>query len=266
VTAHDDKYDTSIDELFQVPLNEFTARRNALAKTLAGADASRIRALTKPSVAAWAVNQVYWHARSLYDRLIKSGERLRNAQIAALEGKRADVRSASDAHRRAVADAVAEAVRLANAAGSHPSPDPVMRTFESISLAAKPPEHPGRLSEAMQPAGFEALTGVTPKAQAPGPRSGRDQDRGAPAPSARENAALSASKDDHAERARRRQEAAEARVRAAEGKKRQSEIRKRQAAIARAKAVEARSRAAWERAQQALRKAEERLAAIQSPR
>src|SRR5213593_261798 len=127
--AQRDGDNDAIDELYQVPLNEFTAKRNALVKALRGADATHVRKLSKPSVVAWAVNQVYWRARSTYDRLIKSGERLRKAQIAALEGKKADVRDASDGHRRAVADAVAEAERLAGAAGSHPGTDALMRTF-----------------------------------------------------------------------------------------------------------------------------------------
>src|SRR5438132_8944216 len=95
--------DGRIDDLYQQPLSEFTSARNALAKSLTGADAKRVRALAKPTVVPWAVNQVYWHARAAYDRLMKSGERLRTAQIAALEGRRADVRTASDAHRRAIA-------------------------------------------------------------------------------------------------------------------------------------------------------------------
>ena len=44
---------------------------------------------------------------------MKSGEKLRAAQIAALEGRAADVRAAGDAHRRAIGEAVAEAERLA---------------------------------------------------------------------------------------------------------------------------------------------------------
>jgi hypothetical protein len=266
VTAQDDQREAEIDELFQVPLNEFTARRNALAKTLGGADATYIRKLTKPSVVAWAANQVYWQARSLYDRVIKSGERLRSAQIAALEGKRADVRSASEAHRRAVGGAVAEAGRLAATAGSHPRPDALMRTFEAISLAAEAPEHPGRLTEAIQPAGFEALLGVTPKPAPPGTRSGRERRPETPAPRAREAAAPRASEDRHAARERERRQAAEARRQTAKEKKRQAAIRKGQAAIVRAKAIEARARAAWERAQEAVRKAEKELAAIQSER
>jgi hypothetical protein len=254
----------AVDELFQVPLNEFTARRNALARTLSGADAASVRALTKPSVVAWAVNQVYWQARQIYDRLMKSGERLRNAQIAALEGRRADVRSASEAHRRAVAEAVAEAGRLASAAGSHPSPDALMRTFEAISLAPDPSDHPGRLSEAMQPAGFEALTGVTPKAVPAAPRPEPERRREAASPTARKTGALSPTEHRQVERERRRQEEADARRQAAEEKKRQDEMRTHQAAVEHAKAGEAHARAAWERSREVLREAEERLRRFQS--
>src|SRR2546430_1512179 len=78
VPAHDAK----IDDLYQLPLAEFTDARNALAKTLSGADAKAVRQLAKPTVVAWAVNQVYWRARSAYDAVMKSGERLRKAQVA----------------------------------------------------------------------------------------------------------------------------------------------------------------------------------------
>ena len=94
--------DAKIDALYRQPLDDFIAERNALAKTLSGADAKRVRALAKPTVVPWAVNQVYWHARPIYDKAIKSGERLRAAQIASLEGRRgADVREAGETHRRA---------------------------------------------------------------------------------------------------------------------------------------------------------------------
>src|SRR5262245_20176347 len=154
--------DKHIDELYKEPLATFTSARNALAKSLTGDEAKRVKALAKPTVVPWAANQVYWRARATYDRLLKSGERLRKAQIAALEGKSSDVRTATDQHRRAIADAVKEAERLAAAEGSKPAPDALMRTFEALSLAAEPPEPHGHLTEALQPAGFEALAGVTP--------------------------------------------------------------------------------------------------------
>ena len=250
--SHND--DEHIDELYRGPLTEFTAARNALVKTQRGADASRIRKLVKPSVVAWAVNQVYWHARKIYDQLIKSGERLRQAQIAALEGKKAaDVRDASDAHRRAIADAVKEAQRLASAAGSQPGPDALMRTFEALSLASEPPEPPGRLTKELQPAGFEALTGVTPKSvvHIGAPKRGALEPK-EPAPDGR-GVRL------QPDRAREREEAAAARRKAAEDKKRQADIAKAEAAVQRARAAEGLARKTFDRATQAVVDAEARL-------
>jgi hypothetical protein len=57
------KLDDDVDELFKVPLAEFTGNRNALAARLKkesrAEDAERVKALSKPSVSAWAVNQLY---------------------------------------------------------------------------------------------------------------------------------------------------------------------------------------------------------------
>lgn len=152
--------ESRIDELYRASLSEFISNRTALAKSLAGEDAQRVRKLAKPTVVPWAVNQIYWRARPLYDRLINSGQKLRDAQVAALGGKKADIRAASEAHRKAIAEAVAQAERIAAAEGSHPPPDALMRTFEAISLAIEPVETPGRLTKPLQPAGFEALAGV----------------------------------------------------------------------------------------------------------
>jgi flagellar biosynthesis GTPase FlhF len=154
--------DAKIDDLYRLPLAEFTTARNALAKSLPKDDAKVVKALEKPTVVPWTVNQVYWRARSTYDRLMKSGENLRAVQIAALEGRAADVRAASEAHRRAISDAVAEGERLAAAVGVKPGADALARTFESLSLATNATHTPGRLTAVMQPAGFEALLGVTP--------------------------------------------------------------------------------------------------------
>ena len=152
--------ESKIDELYQQPLGAFVAARTALAKTLSGADASRVRALRKPTVVPWAVNLLYWHARATFDRLRKAGEKLRAAQIAALKGKQADVRGASEAHRKVIAEATSEAQKLAQAAGASPSPDELTRTLEALSLAADEPETAGRFTKALQPAGFEALGAV----------------------------------------------------------------------------------------------------------
>ncbi len=249
--------DTAIDDLYKLPLNEFTAARNALVKTVRGADATRVRTLAKPSVVAWAVNQTYWHARDVYERLLKAGDHLRKAQIAALKGKAGDVRTASEAHRRAIADAVQAAEKLAAAHGSHPSPDGLMRTFEALSLAAEPPEPPGRLTEALQPAGFEALAGVTPA------RPVKAEPHTAPV---HHTTARLQPVDSKAGRERARAEAAAAKERERAEKQRQAEIAKAAAALERAKSAEALAREALTRAERDVRAAADRLARLQSER
>lgn len=244
--------DAKIDDLYRQPFDDFIAERNALAKTLSGADAKRVRALAKPTVVPWAVNQVYWHARPTYDKAIKSGERLRTAQIASLEGRRGvDVREAGDAHRRAIADAVKEAERLAAAAGASPAADALMRTFETLSLAAGSPEAPGRLTKALQPAGFEALAGVTPKA-VPAPLAFKARER-----SGSEKAAPGSpsSKGDR----KKEQAAAEA------AHKRDAAIKSATAAVARAETAEQLARAAWERSHDKLLEARQALTNAKTP-
>jgi hypothetical protein len=249
--------DSKIDDLYREPLNNFTSARNALAKSLSGDDAKRVRGLAKPTLVPWAVNQVYWHARAAYDRLIKSGERLRKAQIAALEGRSADVREASEAHRHAIAEAVAEGERLAASAGSKPGADALARTFEALSLATERPESPGRLTEAMQPAGFEALAGVKPqpaalKSKPDLARAALHQSKPAAEPPMK--------RDAKADRARREAEAREA----AAIRERQAAVKQAETKVARAEAAEQQARAVWERAHDDLLEARRTLANLKS--
>jgi len=230
--------DPKIDDLYKGPLKEFVARRTALARTLTGDEARRVKALQKPTVVPWAVNQLYWHTRAVYDRLATSGAKLRSAQIAALKGKANDVRRATEEHRRAVADAVAEAQRLASDEDAHPGADDLMKTLEAISLARDLPEQPGRLTKPLQPAGFEALAGIPVKAPPSSAVRMPDPARAAPSAGAQ-----------NAELKRRMDERRKKRV-----------IERAEASVAGAKAAEARARAAWERAKQALAAAERKLA------
>jgi hypothetical protein len=158
--------DDQIDDLYRLPLAEFTAARNALARTLSGADATLVKKLEKPTVVPWAVNQLYWHDRGAYDRLMKAGSAVRTAQIGALEGKDTDVRRATDAHRKALAESVERATQLAARHDASPAPEPLTRTLEALSTSNFS-FHPGRLTDVVQPAGFEALTGVSPQAIPP---------------------------------------------------------------------------------------------------
>lgn len=262
--------DTKIDDLYRLPLTEFTGARNALAKSLSGGDAARVRALAKPTVVPWAVNQVYWRARRTYDRLMNSGEKLRAAQIAALEGRAADVRAASDAHRRAIGDAVAEAARLAAPAGAKPGADALGRTFEALSLATNAPESPGRLTDALQPAGFEALSGITPQPAAlrvveadprrvvgADPRVGPGREHGSAPTDAKTMARDAALAKRAAEEAARAE---------AEQKKHEAAVKDAEAKVARAEAAERSSRDVWERAHDELLAARQALTDLRRSR
>ena len=62
-----------IDRLYQLPLSEFTAERDALAKRSSG-DSAAIRKLQKPTAPAWVVNQLYWKQRKVFDRLAAASD------------------------------------------------------------------------------------------------------------------------------------------------------------------------------------------------
>ena len=163
----------SIDSLYQLPLAEFTPARNALAAKLRKSgradEADGIKSLVKPSIPAWAVNQVYWKHRDAFDRLIASGDRLRKAQASTLAGKSGDVRAALDAVRQALSELSRLASDALTVVGHNPSPG-VMRavtaTLEALSAYGSTPNAPGagRLVDEVDPPGFETLAALVPNA------------------------------------------------------------------------------------------------------
>ena len=154
-----------IDRLYQLSPNEFTNARNALAKELGGTDGKRIKALPKPSVSAWAVNQLYWRDHETYEALTSASGQLRAAHRAVLGGKKADLRAADAAHRAAVKEALTSTLRLVKDAGlnvSAAAQTEIARTLESLPAD----ETPGRLAKPLRPEGFEALQGMPIRAGA----------------------------------------------------------------------------------------------------
>ena len=147
--------DEEVAALYQLPLGEFTAARNALAKKL-GPEAGHVRTLEKPNVAAWAVNQLYWQRRVTYDALIRTAQAMRTAHTHMLSGRKADVPQADNAHLEAIR-AATEAIReLAQAAAESLSPSTMDAVAETLrSLPSEEP--PGRLTRPLQPLGFGAL-------------------------------------------------------------------------------------------------------------
>jgi hypothetical protein len=163
-----DELEDDLDGLFRLPLAEFTGARNALATRLKksgrGDEAARVKALAKPSISAWAVNQLYWNHREQFDQLIASGERFHKAQKS---GKVAEMRTALDARREALTDLSDLATSLLRDAGQNPAPDTIRRittTLEGISAYASHPDgpRPGRLTNDVDPPGFESLASFVP--------------------------------------------------------------------------------------------------------
>lgn len=150
--------DDEIDGLYQLPLDEFTPARNALAKD-AGKGAPEIKRLEKPKAAAWAVNQLYWRERKLYDSLIAASEQLRAAYRLQLAGKSSDVKSAETTHRDLVKKATQAAREILEAAGNASAPvmEAIRETLDTLPGA----DRPGRLTKPLKRTGFEALQGFT---------------------------------------------------------------------------------------------------------
>jgi hypothetical protein len=156
--------DEEVDRLYQLPAGEFVAARNALAKR-AGPGAEAIKSLQKPSMPAWAVNQLFWTRRKAFDRLMDAAKKLRAAHSQMLSGKRADVAAAEAAHREAMKEATAGVREILSAAGD-PATSATMNAVAETLEALPGPEQPGRLVRPLKPRGFEALAGIVPGAAA----------------------------------------------------------------------------------------------------
>lgn len=221
--ARQAEIDAEIDKLFQLPPAEFTAARNALAKR-AGPQAGTIKALTKPPIAAWAVNQLYWKDPERYEALIDAANEMRNTHRAVIEGRKADLRSAGREHELALDAALKSTMALLKDAGQ-PATDATKHAVLNTLRALPSDEPAGRLTRTLAPGGFEMLAGVTP-APAPrrrpetpavskdgGPAKGKPPD-----PKAEREAARAAAK------AREERAAAERALRDAEQRARQAEF------------------------------------------
>jgi hypothetical protein len=160
-----------MDALFRLPLSEFTAARNALAARLKKAGqperADEVKSLPKPPVSAWTVNQLYWRHRDAFDRLMTTGDEFRKAQAAQLSGQSADLRGPLEARRGALSDLSRKAASVLRDAGNNPAPDTMRRittTLEAISSYGDIEGGPraGRLTDDVEPVGFEALAALIP--------------------------------------------------------------------------------------------------------
>jgi hypothetical protein len=159
-----------IDALYRLPLAEFVAARNALAKRLAreGAReaAERVRALAKPNVVAWTQNQLWWRHREDVLALLQAVRELRTRAGA----------DATRARKHALARLLERADAILHEAG-HAGQVATLRRIERSLAAAAAREVPelGRLVDEVEAPGFEVLgDGFAPAA---GLESNEDPER-----------------------------------------------------------------------------------------
>jgi len=148
------RYDDAVASLFQVPLDQFVTERKRLAGELKAAGdkdgATRLAKLARPPTSAWAVNQLWWHARAAVEALFETARRLRDGKL-----------EAAAAHREALAKLRIQAMNILTDAGHGATEATLRRVALTLSALAAAggwdPDLPGALSADRDPPGFEAL-------------------------------------------------------------------------------------------------------------
>ena len=194
--------DEIIDQLYGLPLVEFTQARNEAASELRGAgrrtEADQVKALRKPSAAAAAVNRLVREYRREVEAFLQAAAILRDAQFA---GK-GDLQAASKDEREALE-------RLIRAGG-----EPVRQSLLAAAVDEEAAREllAGRLEHELEPRGFDTLLShVRPAA------------RPSTAPTTRANPTPSARKQPDGRAARAKLQQAKAALTAAQADDRQAQ-------------------------------------------
>lgn len=149
------------DELYALPLAEFTPARDARAKELKGTDlAAPVKALRKPSTAAWVLNLLVRREGAQVDQVLNVGAALREAQQAMSAG---ELRALTRQRRQVTAAVTTQARRLAGEEGTRVT-EAVAEQVEATLTAAMVDEGCGRavrsglLVATLSTTGVEALS------------------------------------------------------------------------------------------------------------
>jgi hypothetical protein len=265
-----------VDALYGAPLEQFVAQRGALARELRNEGkreaAAEVAALRKPSVAAWAVNQLVRTQPRSFAELFDAGDALQEAHRTATSG-RGDggaLRAASQQERAAVEMLMEAARGLLTAQGHELSATIMDRVAETLRAAALDSDaraqvRDGRLERELRLVGLGVMTGA---GALQAPTSGRPRDPGRREPSRREPSRREPSRREPSRREASprgpRNEAKGAKAAEQESKRREqqaeSERRKRERAqtLKAAREIESKARRRAERAARAVKLAQER--------
>ena len=153
-----------LDRLYALPLNEFTDARDEIAKRLRAEGerelADEVKQLRKPTVAVWLVNRLAHEREVDLKRLLKAGEALPEAQAS---GNAEAFSKARSDEQHALERLAAGARELARQEGiGAAAADRATQTLRAASLTPEGREllKRGRLTEELEPPGFEALAGM----------------------------------------------------------------------------------------------------------
>lgn len=147
-----------VDALYDRDPSDFTKARDELVKQLREAGereaAAAVKKLRRPTVVAWAVNQVARRDRSDVEELIDLGSRMRQEQASLLEGGNpTELREVADRRRATIQRLASRAAELAGE--SHRSDAAATLDAASLDPDRQSLLRSGRLSETLDPpAGF----------------------------------------------------------------------------------------------------------------
>lgn len=154
-----DPVDQAAELLYGLPLDDFTTARNAAAKELRDrglrAEAEEVKALSKPSLAAWAVNQLTRRRHADLDEFLEAAAVARDAQLGGGPGAREAIGKLRDALEQLVRVAREElGARASDAVAGR-----IRQTLDAAAVDDQAAEdiRRGRLVKELEPAGFGTL-------------------------------------------------------------------------------------------------------------
>jgi hypothetical protein len=158
--------DDAIDSLYGAELESFTAERTRLARELREdgerESAQRVAKLKKPTVAAWALNQLARRQRRDVDLLLDAGHRLRQAQEGVVGGgDRGSFEQAQKTERDALRRLTQQASQLLGGA----SPQVLSQISQTLRAAAVSEEGRellarGRFTTPLETEGFDVFAAL----------------------------------------------------------------------------------------------------------
>jgi hypothetical protein len=157
-----DALQPELDALFALKPDAMVDARNALAARLKKAGdatgAATVKALKRPSPAAWALNQLHFEASPLLARALEASEHMR--ALHARDGVDADALRAAFATQRSAITALVDAALARCEAEGLPhglaQQKKLLATVQGL-LAGAGDEPLGRMTHDLEPAGFDAV-------------------------------------------------------------------------------------------------------------